>query len=96
MRAVSASEAEIAAALTGHYRPEHLFVLRQNLELYDAFQRQIESCDIQIEAHLTELARKAAPRSGSATRRAISPPASSATSRTSTCARLCTTSLART
>ncbi len=28
-----ASEAEIAAALTGNYRPEHLFVLKQNLEL---------------------------------------------------------------
>jgi transposase len=55
-----ASEAEIAAALTGHYRPEHLFALRQNLELYDAFQRQIESCDLQIEAHLKTLAASAA------------------------------------
>jgi transposase len=56
-----ASEAEIAAALTGHYRPEHLFVLRQNLELYDAFQRQIESCDTQIEAHLKALATSTTP-----------------------------------
>jgi hypothetical protein len=54
-----ASEAEIAAALTGHYRPEHLFALRQNLELYDAFQRQIESCDTQIEGHLKALAASA-------------------------------------
>ncbi len=36
-----ASEAELIAALTGHYRPEHLFVLQQNLELFDAHQRQI-------------------------------------------------------
>jgi transposase len=50
-----ASEAEIAAALTGHYRPEHLFVLRQNLELYDAFQGQIQSCDTQIEGQLRSL-----------------------------------------
>ncbi len=56
-----ASEAEIAAALTGHYRPEHLFVLRQNLELYDALQRQIESCDAQIEIHLKALATSAPP-----------------------------------
>lgn len=56
-----ASEAEIAAALTGHYRPEHLFVLRQNLELYDALQRQIESCDTQIEAHLKALATSTTP-----------------------------------
>jgi len=56
-----ASEAEIAAALTGHYRPEHLFVLRQNLELYDTFQKQIESCDTQIEAHLKALATSTTP-----------------------------------
>jgi transposase len=54
-----ASEVEIAAALTGNYRPEHLFVLRQNLELYDAFQRQIGSCDTQIEGHLRTLAASA-------------------------------------
>lgn len=52
---------EIAAALTGHYRPEHLFVLKQNLELFEAFQRQIEACDIQVEAHLADLARKSGP-----------------------------------
>jgi transposase len=56
-----ASETEIAAALTGNYRPEHLFVLRQNLELYDAFQRQIESCDTEIEGNLKALAAKAQP-----------------------------------
>jgi transposase len=56
-----ASETQIAAALTGHYRPEQLFVLKQNLEIYDALQRQIEVCDSQVEAHLADLARKAAP-----------------------------------
>jgi transposase len=56
-----ASEEEIAAALTGHYRPEHLFVLQQNLELFDAFQRQIESCDARVEAHLQQLVQKTAP-----------------------------------
>jgi transposase len=56
-----ASEAEIAAALTGNYRPEHLFALKQNLELYDEFQRQIKACDTQIEDHLKALAAKAAP-----------------------------------
>jgi hypothetical protein len=56
-----ASEAEIAAALTGNYRPEHLFVLRQNLELYDALQRQVEACDVQIESHLKALTTTAAP-----------------------------------
>jgi transposase len=55
------SEAEIAAALTGNYRPEHLFVLKQNLELYDEFQQQIKGCDTQIEDHLKTLAAKAEP-----------------------------------
>jgi len=46
-----ATPAEIEAALTGHYRPELIFVLQQNLELYDACERQIEVCDQAIEAH---------------------------------------------
>jgi transposase len=56
----NSSEEEIAAALTGNYRPEHVFVLQQNLEIFDALQRQIESCDKRVEAHLQELTAKAA------------------------------------
>jgi transposase len=52
----SASEEEIRAALTGHYRAEHLFTLKQNLELHDAYQRQLAACDQAIEAHLTAMA----------------------------------------
>ena len=40
-RSVSGDAAEITAALTGHYRPELLFALQQNLELYDACEQQI-------------------------------------------------------
>jgi transposase len=43
------SQAEIAKALTGHYRPEHLFALQQALELYDFYTQQIQACDTQIE-----------------------------------------------
>jgi transposase len=50
-----ASKAEIVAALTGHYRPEHLFVLQQNLELFDACQAQLAGCDTAIEAHVHTL-----------------------------------------
>jgi transposase len=60
-RRCHASEAEIVAALTGHYRPEHLFVLRQQLELYDSLQGQIAACDKEIEAHLNDLATRATP-----------------------------------
>jgi transposase len=54
-----ASAAEITAALTGHYRPEHVFVLPQNLELFDAYQHQLAACDAAIEAHVLTLAAQA-------------------------------------
>jgi len=56
-----ASEAQIAAALTGNYRPEHLFVLRQNFEAFEFHQRQISKCDQAIDAQLTRLAETCQP-----------------------------------
>ncbi len=56
-----ASEAEIIAALTGNYRDEHVFVLQQNLELFDTYQQQLTVCDDAIERHLTQLAAATAP-----------------------------------
>lgn len=50
-----ASTAEIVAALTGNYRVEHLFVLQQNLELFDTCQAQLAACDRAIEAHVQTL-----------------------------------------
>jgi transposase len=40
---------EIAKALTGNYQPEHLFALRQALEGYDFYTRQLADCDIALE-----------------------------------------------
>jgi transposase len=51
-----ASEDEIVAALTGHYRTEHVFALQQNLELFDVCQQQMQACDHEIEKVLRELA----------------------------------------
>lgn len=42
-------EAEIAAALTGTWRDEHLFVLKQSLAMYDFYTYQIEACDQEVE-----------------------------------------------
>lgn len=56
-----ASEAEIVAALTGNYRPEHVFVLRQNVEAFDYVQHQLAACDTAIEAHLQTLTAHAMP-----------------------------------
>ena len=40
---------EIGKALTGTWRAEHLYVLKQSLELYDFYTKQVESCDVEIE-----------------------------------------------
>ena len=42
------SEEEIAKALTGTWREEHLYVLKQSLELYDFYTEKIEACDTEI------------------------------------------------
>jgi transposase len=56
-----ASPAEIVAALTGNYRPEHLFALRQNFAAYEFLLKQIAECDDQIEELLTILAAQQPP-----------------------------------
>lgn len=43
------NEAEIALALTGTWRAEHLFVLQQSLALFDFYTQQITICDAEIE-----------------------------------------------
>jgi hypothetical protein len=47
---------DIKAALTGNYRAEHLFCLKQSLELYDLFQEKIQACDEEIEAKMAKFA----------------------------------------
>jgi transposase len=43
------SEEEIGKALTGTWREEHLFVLKQSVLLYDFYTQQIQACDEEIE-----------------------------------------------
>lgn len=50
-----ASVDTIRQALTGHYRPEHLFSLRQTLALYDFLQTQLADCDREIAAVVAAL-----------------------------------------
>lgn len=45
----------IAAALTGNYRPEHVFALRQAVELYDFYSSKVIECDHEVERCLREL-----------------------------------------
>ena len=48
-------------ALHGHWKPEHLFALRQALQGWEFYQRQIVACDAEIEAMLNELAARTPP-----------------------------------
>jgi transposase len=44
-----ATEAEMAQALTGSYRDEHLFALRQAYEAWQFYQKQLDTADVQIQ-----------------------------------------------
>ena len=39
----------MSKALTGDYRPEHLFALKQAVELYDVYHAKIAECDAEIQ-----------------------------------------------
>jgi transposase len=60
----NASEEEIAASLTGSYRDEHLFVLRQALEIYDLYQEKLRACDTEIETRIHALEASCDPVAG--------------------------------
>jgi transposase len=55
---IKASCGEIAGALTGDYRPELVFILQQELQLYEFYQAQIAATDAQIEQCLGSFADK--------------------------------------
>lgn len=49
------SEEDLVKALSGHYRKEHLFVLKQALTMFDTYTQQIAECDQEIERWLDEI-----------------------------------------
>jgi transposase len=53
---VHASPEEIAKSLEGNWRPELLFVLQQEVEMYDTYQRRIAECDQRLQKHLASFA----------------------------------------
>jgi transposase len=54
---IHASEEEIARALQGTWRAEHLFALKQAVCLFDAYAEQLAECDRELECMLARLAR---------------------------------------
>jgi hypothetical protein len=65
-RRCKADEATIARALQGTWRREHLFELRQAVELFDFYRGQIVACEAEIEAQLGQFEDKSGgqPRAG--------------------------------
>ena len=49
---------ELVKALTGDYRAEHIFALRQALERYDSLGQQIIACDDEVETYLNSMIEK--------------------------------------
>jgi transposase len=49
---VKARPADIARSLEGNWREELLFILRQEVELYEVYQQKIADCDRQMRHHL--------------------------------------------
>ena len=54
---IQASKEQIALALQGNWREEHLFALTQAVELYDAYSQALQRCDIRLESMLSALGR---------------------------------------
>ncbi len=53
------SEETIAKALVGNYRDEHLFALRQAVELFEEYGKKLSACDEKIAAALAAFDKKA-------------------------------------
>ena len=54
-RRIKSDTSTIARSLEGDYRSEHLFVLRQALDLYEYYQQQITECDEEIYREMKKL-----------------------------------------
>ena len=72
---IKSSTTQIAKALSGDYRQEHLFVLAQELTLYDIYQQQISALDVEIEKCLKQFESKtedlSPPRKGNKRKKAV-------------------------
>jgi transposase len=55
---VKASEETMIQALTGDYRSEHLFALKQSLAAYRQYQKLVKACDVEIERQLKQFEAK--------------------------------------
>ena len=74
-RRIAASEEEIAHRLAGNWREDVLFELRQVVEAYDFYQKQMSACDDELQKYLAALPDAPAPAPGELTEARCPPPA---------------------
>jgi transposase len=58
---IQASQEEIAKSLEGNWRPELVFVVKQEVDMYDTYQQRIAECDQQLQKHLATFTDKTNP-----------------------------------
>ena len=76
-RRIKADEAEVAAALQGNWRDEHLFALKQALALIDTYTAQITECDGKLHQLLAALKGHELPQGGLGVPKRSTPPRNS-------------------
>ena len=52
---IRATQDTISKSLEGDYLPEHVFTLKQSLQVYRHYQQMIAECDREIESHLSNI-----------------------------------------
>jgi len=67
------SEAEIAAALHGDWKSEHLFTLRQSLDAWRYHQKLVAECEAQMDTHTKALATQTTAEPPSPAKRSTQP-----------------------
>ena len=55
---IKASASTIAKSLIGDYRSEHIFALKQSLEIYQHYRKMISDVDLEIKKHLEKFESK--------------------------------------
>jgi hypothetical protein len=55
-RRIQASPEEVAKSLEGNWRPELLFLVKQEVDTYDTYQKRIAECDEQLQQQLARFA----------------------------------------
>src|ERR1039458_4862848 len=55
-RRIQASPEEVAKSLEGNWRPELLFLVKQEVDTYDTYQKRIAECDEQLQQQLASFA----------------------------------------